>query len=173
MTLGGIGTYFQRDQTWWEPGKAWFEYCQRVQFQLQKGKPVVDVAVFIGEDLPSRSVLPDRLVPFIPNVFGKERVASEEIRLKNEGQPSAKMPKEVSYSKNLTDLSQWINALNGYQYDSFNSDVLINRAKIENGKISFGGGIEYGALLFPGSHKMAPNKMISLASAEKIAAVSR
>ncbi|AOW11205.1 DNA-binding protein [Flavobacterium gilvum] len=168
MTLDGIGTYFQRDQTWWDSGKAWFDYCQRVQLQLQKGKPVIDLAVFIGEDLPSRSMLPDRLVPFIPNVFGKERIESEAIRLKNEGQPSVKMPKEVSSSKNSTDLSKWINAMNGYQYDSFNSDVLINRAKVENGKVTFGGGIQYGALLFPGSHKMAPNKMISLASAEKI-----
>ncbi|KIQ18535.1 DNA-binding protein [Flavobacterium sp. MEB061] len=168
MTLDDIGTFFQRDQTWWEPGKAWFEYCQRVQFQLQKGKPVIDLAVFIGEDFPSRSFVPDRLVPFIPNVFGKERLESEKIRLENEGQPTTKMPKEVTYSKNNTDLSQWINPLNGYQYDSFNADVLINNAKVVNGKVSFGGGIEYGALLFPGSHKMAPNKMISLAAAEKI-----
>jgi len=168
MTLDDIGTFFQRDQTWWKPGKAWFDYCQRVQLQLQKGKPVIDLAVFIGEDFPSRSFVPDRLVPFIPNVFGKERLESEKIRLENEGQPTAKMPKEVTYSKNITDLSKWVNPLNGYQYDSFNADVLINRAKVENGKITFGGGIEYGALLFPGSHKMAPNKMISLASAEKI-----
>lgn len=168
MTLDDIGTFFQRDQTWWKPGKAWFEYCQRVQLQLQKGKPVIDLAVFIGEDFPSRSFVPDRLVPLIPNVFGKERLESEKLRLENEGQPTVKMPKEVTYSKNITDLSQWINPLNGYQYDSFNADVLINRAKVENGKINFGGGIEYGALLFPGSHKMTPNKMLSLASAEKI-----
>jgi hypothetical protein len=108
------------------------------------------------------------LVPFIPNVFGAARVESEKIRLENEGQPTAKMPKEVTYSKNITDLSQWINPLNGYQYDSFNADVLINRAKVVNGKISFDGGIEYGALFFPGSHKMAPNNILSLASAEKI-----
>ena len=168
MTLDDIGTFFQRDQTWWKPGKAWFDYCQRVQFQLQKGKPVVDLAVFIGEDLPSRSLVPDRLFPFIPNVFGKERVASEKIRLENEGQPTAKMPKEVTYSKNNTDLSQWVNPMNGYQYDSFNADVLLNRAKVEKGKVTFGGGIEYGALLFPGSRRMAPNKIISLAAAEKI-----
>jgi len=168
MTLDDIGTFFQRDQTWWKPGKAWFEYCQRVQLQLQKGKPVIDLAVFIGEDFPSRSFVPDRLVPFIPNVFGAARLESEKIRLENDGQPTTKMPKEVTYSKNNTDLSQWVNPLNGYQYDSFNGDVLINNAKVENGKISFGGGIEYGALLFPGSHKMAPNKMISLAAAEKI-----
>jgi hypothetical protein len=168
MTLDDIGSFFQRDQTWWKPGKAWFDYCQRVQLQLQKGKPVIDLAVFIGEDFPSRSFVPDRLVPFIPNVFGAARLESEKIRLDNEGQPTTKMPKEVTYSKNNTDLSQWINPLNGYQYDSFNADVLIHNAKVENGKISFGGGIQYGALLFPGSHKMAPNKMISLAAAEKI-----
>ena len=168
MTLDDIGSFFQRDQTWWKPGKAWFDYCQRVQLQLQKGKPVVDLAVFIGEDLPSRSLVPDRLFPFIPNVFGQERVASEKLRLENKGQPTAKMPKEVTYSKNNTDLSQWINPMNGYQYDSFNADVLLNRAKVENGKISFGGGIEYSALLFPGSRRMAPNKIISLAVAEKI-----
>ncbi len=168
MTLDDIGTFFQRDQTWWKPGKAWFDYCQRVQLQLQKGKPVVDLAVFIGEDLPSRSLVPDRLFPFIPNVFGKERVASEKIRLENEGQPTTKMPKEVTYSKNNTDLSQWVNPMNGYQYDSFNADVLLNRAKIVNGKVTFGGGIEYAALLFPGSRRMAPNKIVSLAVAEKI-----
>lgn len=168
MTLDGIGSFFQRDQTWWKPGKAWVDYCQRVQFQLQKGKPVIDLAVFIGDDLPSRAVLPDRLVPFIPNVFGKDRLESEAIRLKNEGQPSIKMPKEVSSTKNSTDLSQWINAMNGYQYDSFNADVLLNNAKVENGKVIFSNSIQYGALLFPGSHKMAPNKMISLAVAKKI-----
>ncbi|MGO4771165.1 glycosyl hydrolase [Flavobacterium sp. W22_SRS_FK3] len=168
MTLDDIGTFFQRDQTWWKPGKAFFDYSQRVQLQLQKGKPVIDLAVFIGEDLPSRSFVPDRLMPFIPNVFGKARIESEKIRLENEGQPTTKMPKEVTYSKNMTNLSQWVNSLNGYQYDSFNVDVLLNSARVENGKVVFEGGMEYGALLFPGSHKMAPNKIVSLIAAEKM-----
>ncbi|MCM8568475.1 DNA-binding protein [Gramella jeungdoensis] len=168
MTLDGVGSYFQRDQTWWKPGKAWVEYCRRVQYQLQKGTPVVDLAVFTGEELPSRAVLPDRLVPFIPNVFGEKRLESERLRLKNKGQPTAKEPKEVTYSKNLTDLSDWINPLNGYKYDSFNPDVLINDARVVNGKVKFQGNIEYGALLFPGSRKMSPNLMMSLEVAEKI-----
>lgn len=171
MTLDDIGSFFQRDQTWWIPGKAWFDYAQRVQFQLQKGKPVVDLAVFIGEDLPSRSLVPDRLFPFVPHVFGEDRIASEKIRLANEGQPDAKMPKEVSFSKNNTDLSQWVNPMNGYQYDSFNADVFLRKAKVVNGKVSFDAGIEYGALLFPGSRRMAPNKIISLAVAEKMLAL--
>ena len=171
MTLDGIGTFFQRDQTWWEPGKAFFDYAQRVQFQLQKGHPVIDLAVFTGENIPSRSVLPDRLLPFIPNVFGKDRIASEEKRLQNDKQPSAKMPKEVTYSKNSTDLMDWIDALNGYKYDSFNADVLINDAQVKNGQVTFRGGITYKALLFPGSRRMAPNNEMSLAVAEKIVAL--
>ena len=170
MTLDPIGTFFQRDQTWWKPGNAFFEYCKNVQFQLQKGKPVIDFAVFTGEDIPSRSVLPDRLVPFMPNVFGAERVASEKIRLKNEGQPSARMPKEVKYTKNSTDLSQWVNALNGYKYDSFNSDVLMN-AEVVNGKVVFRNALTYNFLVFPDSRKMMPTNMLSLEVAEKMVAL--
>ncbi|WP_308991004.1 glycosyl hydrolase [Mariniflexile litorale] len=170
MTLDGIGTFFQRDQTWWGPGKAFFDYCQRVQFHLQKGNPVIDFAVFTGEEIPSRSLLPGRLVPFIPNVFGKERVASEKVRLENTGQPSARMPKEVRYSKNSTDLSKWVNALNGYKYDSFNSDVLLN-AYVKDGNVIFSEKVAYKFLIFPGQTKMSPNNMMSLAVAEKMLAL--
>ncbi|WBL24677.1 glycosyl hydrolase [Zunongwangia sp. HGR-M22] len=168
MTLDGVGHYFQRDQTWWKPGKAWVEYCRRVQFQLQKGTPVVDLAVFSGEELPSRSVLPDRLVPFMPNIFGKERVISEKSRLNNKGQPTAKMPKEVTYSKNVTNQKDWVNTMNGYKYDSFNPDVLLNDAKVIDGYVQFKGNIQYKALVFPGSRKMSPNRMISKKVADKI-----
>ncbi len=168
MTLDGIGTYFQRNQTWWEPGKAFFDYASRVQYKLQQGNAVVDLAVFTGEEIPSRAVLPDRLLPFLPGIFGEEKVEKEEERLKNEGQPVGRMPKEVSYSKNTTNLTEWVNPLNGYKYDSFNRDVLLNDAKVVNGKVRFKGGVTYSALLFPGSRKMSPNKMVSLEVAEKI-----
>ncbi|WP_435132746.1 glycosyl hydrolase [Formosa sp. A9] len=167
MTLDPIGTFFQRDQTWWKPGSAFFEYCKNVQFQLQKGKPVIDFAVFTGEEIPSRSVLPDRLVPFMPNVFGAERIASEKVRLANEGQPSARMPKEVKYTKNSTDLSQWVNALNGYKYDSFNSDVLLN-AEVKDGKVVFKDALAYNFLVFPDARKMMPTNILSLEVAEKM-----
>lgn len=168
MTLDGIGTYFQRDQTWWEPAEAWVEYCRRVQFQLQRGDPVIDLAVFTGEELPSRSVLPDRLLPFLPHVFGNKRIASEKERLKNYGLPIARMPKEVQYSKNMTDLNHWINSLNGYKYDSFNRDVLLEHAKVVNGSIEFKGKISYKALIFPGSRKMSPTVMVSTKVAQKM-----
>ncbi|GLB49625.1 glycosyl hydrolase [Neptunitalea lumnitzerae] len=168
MTLDGVGLYFQRDQTWWKQGKEWINYCKRVQYQLQKGIPVVDIAVFTGEELPSRSVLPDRLVPFIPNMFGKEKLKVEKERVKNEGLPTAKMPAEVTYSKNVTDLSEWVNPLNGYKYDSFNPDALINNAHVVDGKVYFEGDIAYSVLIFPDFRKMSPNNMMSIQVAEKI-----
>jgi len=61
MTLDGIGLFFQRDQTWWDKGaKALSEYATRCQSLLQYGRPVTDIAVFTGEEIPRRSVLPER-----------------------------------------------------------------------------------------------------------------
>ena len=168
MTLDGVGTYIQRDQTWWKPGKAWIDYAQRVQYQLQKGSPVIDLAVFTGEEIPSRALMPDRLVSLFPGVFGETTVKKEQARLDNKGQPLAKMPKEVTYSANITDLSQWVNPMHGYTYDSFNPDVLLNAAKVADGKVTFGSGIAYGALVFPGRRKMSPNAMMSVDVVEKI-----
>lgn len=67
MTLNGIGTFFSRTQTWWEPGKAWFDYLRRCQAVLQQGRAVADIAVFIGEEIPSRAVIPERLDRAIPD----------------------------------------------------------------------------------------------------------
>lgn len=157
MTLDGIGLYFQRDQTWWKLGKAWVDYSQRCQALLQYGKPVVDIAVFTGEELPRRSVLPDRLVPFLPGLFGEEKVKWNEERLANIGTPSRVMPAGVNHSANITNAEDWVNCLRGYQYDSFNPDVLLNRMKVENGRIVLPNGMSYAALVIPGKHPMQPN----------------
>ena len=169
MTLDGIGLYFQRDQTWWKPGKAWVDYAQRTQYQLQKGKPVVDIAVFSGEDLPSRSVLPERLVAFLPGIFGEERVAEEEARWANEGQPTRVIPAGVKHSANMADAEDWTDPLRGYHYDSFNKDALLNLAEVKDGKVVFPGGASYALLVFPGIRKMNPNAdYMSVEVAKKI-----
>lgn len=68
MTLDGVGLYFQRDQTWWKPGRAWVTYAQRCQALLQQGVPVADLAVFTGEEVPRRAILPERLEPILPGI---------------------------------------------------------------------------------------------------------
>ena len=156
MTLSGIGLYFQRDQTWWKQVGAWIDYARRCQALLQFGQPVVDLAVFTGDELPRRSLTPDRLVPFMPGVFGAEKVEKEKIRLANVGTPSKQMPAGVSYSSNMLHAEDWVNPLRGYAYDSFNPDALA-QAQVVNGEIVLPSGMRYKAMLVPGKHPMQPN----------------
>jgi hypothetical protein len=47
-----FGTEFNRHNTWFNLSKAWIDYHRRCSVMLQAGKPVADVAYFIGEDAP-------------------------------------------------------------------------------------------------------------------------
>jgi hypothetical protein len=167
VTLDGVGLYYQRDQTWFKQSKAWIDYLSRCQAMLQQGRPVVDIAVFTGEELPRRSVLPDRLVNTLPGIFGKERVDFEAKRMKNEGQPMQQKPDGVSNSLYNIEPADWVNPLNGYAYDSFNPDAL-NMATVKDGMIVLPSGMEYKILVLPGSMKMNPDNIISNASIKKI-----
>lgn len=160
MTLDGIGTFFQRDQTWWKPGKAWVQYIQRCEAMLQLGHPVTDIAVFTGEETPRRAILPDRLVNTLPGIFGEERVKSEAIRLANKGEPMRIIPDGVSSSANMAEPQQWINPMHGYAYDSFNLDALLRLATVHNGRIVLPGGASYGVLVIPGSRPMSPDSSL-------------
>ncbi|ARS39698.1 DNA-binding protein [Sphingobacteriaceae bacterium GW460-11-11-14-LB5] len=168
MTLNGIGLYFQRDQTWWKPGKAWVDYAERTQNLLQQGKPVVDIAVFTGEELPRRSVLPDRLVETLPGIFGSDVVEAEKKRLANVGEPLRQIPAGVTHSANMADPENWVNPLRGYAYDSFNPDVL-STATVKDGQVVFESGASYKVLVIPGKMKMNPNdQYMSYATVKKI-----
>ncbi len=128
MTLDGIGLFFQRDQTWFPEAKGFVDYITRCQALLQKGKPVVDIAVYTGEELPSRALTPDKLVPMLPGLFGDQRVLSEKARLANDGQPMVESPVGVKHSAGILDMKDWVNPLHGYQYDSMNKDALLHQA---------------------------------------------
>ncbi|HSH09335.1 MAG TPA: glycosyl hydrolase [Oceanipulchritudo sp.] len=156
MTLDGVGLYFQRDQTWWKPGRAWLEYLTRCQALLQVGRPVADVAVFTGEELPRRAVLPARLADALPGLIGAERLAASAGRLRNEGQPLRELPKGVRSAANMEDPGDWIDPLSGYAYDSLNRDALLRMATVEEGRICLPGGAKYGLLVIPGSRRMDP-----------------
>jgi hypothetical protein len=170
MTVDKAGTFFQRDQTWWKPGKAFFDYITNCQTLLQQGKPVVDIAVFTGEETPRRAVLPDRLVDVLPGIFGREKVEQEKIRLLNVGIPVRNVPSGVKTQANMADPENWVDPLRGYAYDSFNRDALLNLAKVEDGRILLPGGANYGLLVVPGNMKMAPDggERMSLEVAQKL-----
>ena len=168
MTLDGIGLFFQRNQTWWDKGaKAFSEYATRCQSLLQYGHPVTDIAVFTGEEIPRRSVLPERLVSSLPGLFGTERIESERIRLANEGQPLRVRPVGVTHSANMADPEKWVNPLRGYAYDSFNKDALLRLAKAENGRMKLAEGMGYKVVL-PLSRPMNPEPVLSPAVRKKM-----
>ena len=125
LTLDGIGLFFQRDQTWMPEAKAFVDYITRCQQLLQQGTPVVDIAVYTGDDMPRRAWRPEQLVDILPGFIGAERVAAEHKRLANIGQPMEESPVGVKHSANIADPVAWVNALNGYSYDSMNPDALM------------------------------------------------
>ena len=127
MTLDGIGLFFQRDQTWFPEAKALVDYVTRCQSWLQRGRPVADIAVYTGDEMPRRAWTPDKIVPMLPGLFGAERVASERQRMANQGVPMEESPVGVRHSAGILDLKDWINPLHGYQYDSMNKDALLHQ----------------------------------------------
>ena len=50
LSLGGIGQWFNRHETWAEMGKVWADYMARSCFMLQSGLNVADVLWYYGED---------------------------------------------------------------------------------------------------------------------------
>lgn len=168
MTLNSIGLFFQRDQTWFKQGKAWVDYLTRASSLLQQGRPVADIAVFIGEEVPRRSILPERLVGTLPGIFGEERVEAEKLRLENKGQPQRTIPYGVTHSANMADPEDWTDALRGYKFSSFNPDALL-QTTVENGKVVMPSGNAYPIVVFPGERLMNPNSgLMSLPVAKKI-----
>ena len=126
MTLDGIGLFFQRDQTWMPEARAFVDYVTRCQQWLQRGWPVVDIAVYTGDDMPRRAWRPEQLADMLPGLMGADRVAQEHRRRANEGVPMEESPVGVNHNANIADPADWVNALNGYNYDSVNPDALWN-----------------------------------------------
>lgn len=169
MTLDGIGLFFQRDQTWFKEASALVNYVTRCQTLLQYGNPVADIAVFTGEEMPRRAILPERMANMLPGIYGATRVEAENKRRANNGEKMEESPVGVNHSANIVDTKDWINPLRGYAYDSFNKDALLRIAKVENGCIVLPGGARYHVLVLPDARPMNPDNLpLSPEVADKI-----
>lgn len=165
MTLDGIGLFFQKGNTWFDEGAEFTRYATRCQYLLQLGRPVVDLAVYTGQEMPRRAFQPDRLVPMLPGIFGPDRVASERERMANRGVPVGERPVGVKYCTNMLTPDQWINPMHGYQYDSFNQDALLRSRvdKTDDGPSALtmtsidDAAPRYRLLILPKSHLMDPD----------------
>ncbi|MBQ3634225.1 MAG: DNA-binding protein [Bacteroidales bacterium] len=157
LTLDGIGVFFQRDNTWWHELASFSTYAMRCQALLRRGEPVVDLAVFAGDEIPRRSLLPEKLVGTFPGLFGSEVVDRERQRLENDGIPMETSPVGVRHTKNMTKADSFINPLRGYKYDTFTADALRGIAVLPDGSVRMRSGMTYRALIVPQPHKMNPD----------------
>ncbi|MDR3626967.1 MAG: glycosyl hydrolase [Ignavibacteriaceae bacterium] len=71
-----FGTEFNRLNTWFYKSKSFIDYVRRCNFMLQQGKPVVDIAYFIGEDTPLMTGMCD---PEVPEGYSYDYINSEVI----------------------------------------------------------------------------------------------
>ncbi|MGD1101914.1 MAG: glycosyl hydrolase [Terriglobia bacterium] len=73
----GAGTHFDRNITWWEEARGFFQYLARCQYLLQKGRFDADALYFYGEGvtkfLPSR----EYLRPALPEGYNFDALDSE------------------------------------------------------------------------------------------------
>ncbi len=162
MTLDGIGFFFQKGNTWFDEASELTKYLTRCQYLLQMGRPVVDIAVYTGQEIPRRSFQPDRLVSMLPGIYGPERVAAEKERLANIGVPVVERPVGVKYEANTLKAEDWINPMHGYQYDSFNEDALLRCRVVEQQLVSEDdedAAPNYKLLILPSSHLMDPDHL--------------
>lgn len=160
MTLDGIGTFFQRDNTWWKEMPAFTDYISRCQALLQYGRSVSDIAVYTGNETPRRSIMPERLISSLPGLFSEKTIEAEKARKANVGQPLEVSPVGVTHTANMTKADDWVNSLNGYRYDSFNYDVL-SKSRVENNTLVTPGGTRYSALVIPQARQMNPDRIIT------------
>ncbi|HEU4607651.1 MAG TPA: glycosyl hydrolase, partial [Chitinophagaceae bacterium] len=58
-----FGNEFNRKNTWFSQIDSYLTYLKRVNFMLQQGKNVADVAYFIGEDAPKMTGVTDPALP--------------------------------------------------------------------------------------------------------------
>ncbi len=72
-----FSTEFNRHNAWFEQSREWIDYYRRCQFLLQQGKPVADVAYFIGEDTPKMTGVRK---PELPAGFNFDYVNAEVIQ---------------------------------------------------------------------------------------------
>lgn len=52
ISLMDVGIYFNRNETWAAMARPWIDYLARTAFLLQQGRPVADLAYFMGEEAP-------------------------------------------------------------------------------------------------------------------------
>ncbi len=60
MTMGPWGIHFDRTNTWFSKSGEWIRYLTRCQYMLRIGNFVADIAYYVGQEVPGRTVNPEQ-----------------------------------------------------------------------------------------------------------------
>jgi hypothetical protein len=75
----GAGTHFDRNITWWEEARGYFDYLARCQFLLQRGKFQADALYFYGEGTSKFVPSPEFLRPTLPKGYNFDAVNADRV----------------------------------------------------------------------------------------------
>jgi hypothetical protein len=128
------GEHFNVNSTWWNFSKPMLDYLSRCCTMLQQGQFVADVCLYYGDQAPN--LVPSKRID--PSV---RPVADEATQCLHCGKPR---PVQVA-SLGL-----------GYDYDYVNEEVLVNRMRVENGRIVLPDGLSYRLLVLPDRTDISP-----------------
>ena len=78
FTLGPVGQYFTRHETWAAQAKAWTDYLARSSYLLQQGKFVADVLYYYGEDNNITALFGKKL-PDVPEGYNYDFVNADAL----------------------------------------------------------------------------------------------
>lgn len=94
LALGPFGQYINRNETWAELAKPFFDYIARSSYLLQQGTFVADVAYFYGESRPLVSLFTgkydeanDRYLIEVPTGYGYDFINAEILAEVTEAEP--------------------------------------------------------------------------------------
>jgi hypothetical protein len=73
----GAGTHFDRNITWWEESRGFFQYLARCQYLLQKGHFDADALYFYGEGVTKFVPSHEYLSPALPAGYNFDAIDSE------------------------------------------------------------------------------------------------
>jgi hypothetical protein len=79
ITLGPVGQYFNRHETWAEQAGPWMSYLARSSYMLQQGRFAADVAYFYGEEAPLTILQDQGRLNDVPNAYGFDFVNADAV----------------------------------------------------------------------------------------------
>jgi hypothetical protein len=128
------GEHFNVNSTWWNFSKPLLDYLSRCCTMLQQGQFVADVCLYYGDQAPN--LVPSRRID--PSI---RPVADEATECLHCGKPR---PVQVE-SLGL-----------GYDYDYVDEEVLVNRMRVDNGRIVLPDGLSYRLMVLPDRPDISP-----------------